>query len=140
HYGLPVASALLARPIALHGFRMRGVDAHVNAALPAALEWIAHRKLHAADFFDLDLHRLAVLQRAEPLVIGAAGDEVAGIHRHHRCGEFDELGHAMLHVVGIVIVPQLPVVPEAHDDIVWIGDLVGSRDAWTDRRERIERL
>ena len=64
---------------------------------------------------DFDFHGLAVLQRAQALVVGAAGDEIAGVHGHHRGGELDQLRHAVLHVVGIVVVAQLAVVPEPHD-------------------------
>ncbi len=71
-------------------------------------------------------------------MVGAAGDEIAGIHGHHRGGELDQLGHAVLHVVGIVIVAQLAVVPEAHDQVVGVGDLVGGGDAGPDRREGVE--
>ena len=77
-------------------------------------------------------------KRAEPLVVGAAGDQVAGVQRHDRRGELDELRHPVLHVVGVVIVAQLAVVPEAHDDIVGLGDLVGGGDARADRGEGVE--
>src|SRR5580658_6161125 len=46
----------------------------------------------------------------------------------------------MLHIVGIVVVSQLPIVPEAHDEIVGVCDLVGGDDARTERRKGIERL
>ncbi len=71
-------------------------------------------------------------------MIGATGDEIARVHGHHRCGELDELGDTVLHVVGAVIVAQLPVVPEAHDQVVRIPDLVGCGDTGTDRREGVE--
>ena len=54
--------------------------------------------------------------------------------------ELDQFGHVMLHIVGIVVVSQLPIVPEAHDEIVGVCDLVGGDDARTDRRKGIERL
>ncbi len=115
--------------------------AHVDAALPSALKRVGRRwKLHATDMLHLDLDRLAILQGAEPLVVGAAGDEVAGIQGHHGRGELDQLRHPVLHVVGVVVVAQLPVVPEPHDDVVRLGNLVGRRDARPDRREGVERL
>ena len=95
---------------------------------------------HAADVLNLDLHRFAVLQRAEPFVVGAAGDQVAGVERHDGRGELDELRNAVLHVVGVVVVAKLSIVPEAHDQIVGVRDFVGGRDAGADRREGVEGL
>ncbi len=73
-------------------------------------------------------------------MIGAAGDQIARVHGHDRGGEFDQLRNAMLHVVGIVVVAQLSVVPEPHDQVVRVLDFVGGGDAGADRREGVERL
>src|SRR5262249_60835153 len=45
-----------------------------------------------------------------------------------------------LHVIGVVVVPQLSIDPEAHKQIVGIRDLVERRDARPERRKGIERL
>src|SRR3981189_3541714 len=66
------ASAL--RAVAADRFGVGRIDAHVDALLPAALQGIDDVERHPADVLDLDLDPLAVLQRAEPLVIGAAGE------------------------------------------------------------------
>ena len=73
-------------------------------------------------------------------MICAAGDEIAGVHGHHRGGEFYEFWHTMFHVVGIVVVAELAVIPEPHNQIVGILDLVRRGNARADRREGIERL
>src|SRR5262249_58875744 len=73
-------------------------------------------------------------------MIGAAGDHVPSVQRHDRRGELDELGHAMLHIVGVVVVAELAVVPEAHDQVVGLRDFVGGGYAGADWRERVERL
>src|SRR5688500_12520184 len=72
-----VLLALLA--LAAHGLLVGRVGAEVNAAFPGALERVVHVQAHASDLFEFYFDVLAVLQRAEALVVGAAGDEVAGI-------------------------------------------------------------
>src|SRR6516164_9432250 len=130
----------LRRPATRHCVRIGGIHAHVDATLPFAFERVGHFQLHLTDILDFDLDHLAVLQRTEAFVVGAAGNEIAGVHCHHRGGELDEFGHAMLHVVGIVVVAELAIVPEAYDQVVRLYDLVGGGDAGADRRERVERL
>ena len=78
------------------------IGPHVDAPLPAALQRVDDIQPHAPDMLHLDLDGLAVLQGAEPLVVGAAGDDVAGIEGHDRRGELDKLGNPMLHIVGVV--------------------------------------
>src|SRR5215470_17276969 len=73
------ASSSRGWPIALYRLRVGRVRAHIDALLPGALEGIAHAQAHAANVLDLEVHDLAVLQRAEPLVVGAAGNEIAGV-------------------------------------------------------------
>src|ERR1700730_853490 len=46
----------------------------------------------------------------------------------------------MLHVIGVVVMPQLAVVPELDPQIVGIGDFVRCRDARPERTEGIERF
>jgi hypothetical protein len=48
------------------------------------------------------------------------------------------LGDLALHVISVVA--QLAVLPEPHDQVVEVRDLVGGRDAWANRREGVERL
>ncbi len=73
-------------------------------------------------------------------MVGAAGDDVAGVQGHHGGGEGDQFAHPVLHVVGVVVVAQLPVVPEPHVQVVGVLDLVGGGDAGADRSEGVERL
>ncbi len=49
------------------------------AAFPTALEGIGEVDGQASDARDLDLGMVAVLRQPDPLVIGAASDDVAGI-------------------------------------------------------------
>ena len=128
------------RTVALDGLGVGRVGAHVDALVPRALERVAHVEAHAADPVDLEVHDLAVLQRTQPLVVGAAGDEVAGVQGHDARGELDQLGHQVLHVVGVVVVAELAVDPELHVDVVGVGDLVERGDAGADGREGVERL
>src|SRR6266851_4862291 len=78
------------RAVTLDGFGVGRIGAHVDAALPAALERVDDFEAHAADLLDLDLDALAVLQGAEPLMVGAARDQIARVQCHDRGGELDE--------------------------------------------------
>src|SRR6266436_9040209 len=89
----PSASARGLGSVALDGFGIGRVGAHVDALLPRALERIAHVEPHAPDAVDLEVHDLAVLQRPEAFVVGATRDDVARVKRHDRGGELDQLGH-----------------------------------------------
>src|SRR5664279_2233622 len=100
------------RPVTLHRAGIGGIDAHIDAAFPFSLQRIGDFQAHLADVFDFDFNHFSILQRAQSLVICAAGDELSGVHGHHRGGEFYEFWHAMFHVVGIVVVAELAVVPE----------------------------
>src|SRR5579859_6474280 len=139
-FKLIAASSSAWRAMAADRLGVRRIGAHIDPPLPFALQRIGNLQRHAADLLDLDLDALAVLQGAEPLVVGAAGDDVAGVEGHDRRGELDEFRHPVLHVVGVVVVPQLAVVPEAHDEVVGLGDLVGGRDARPQWGEGVEGL
>src|SRR5476649_1400370 len=128
------------RPVTLHRIGIGGIRAHIDAAFPFSLQRIGDFQTHLADVLDFDFHRFSILQRAQTLVIGAACDEIAGVHGHHRGGVFYEFWHAMFHVVGIIVVAELAVIPEPHDQIVGILDLVRRGDARADRRESVERF
>src|SRR5205085_6084978 len=67
-------SAGTLRAVPFDCLRVGRVGAHINAALPAALQRVDDIERHPPDALDLDLHSLAVLQCTEPLVIGAARD------------------------------------------------------------------
>src|SRR5436309_13171191 len=82
------------------GLRVGGVRAHVNASLPLALERVADVQRHATDRLELEFAQLAVLEWAEALVVGAAGEQVAAVHGHDGGCELDQLRHRVLHVVG----------------------------------------
>src|SRR6266850_7780581 len=128
------------RPVALDGLRVRRVGAHVDALLPGALERIADVEAHAPDAVNLEVDDLAVLERPQAFVVRAARDEVARVERHDGRGELDQLRDLVLHVVGVVVVPELAVDPELDVDVVGIRDLVERGDAGADGRERVERL
>src|SRR5712691_6339197 len=76
------ASAL--RAVALDRLGVGRIGTHIDAALPAALQRVDDAEPHTADALDLDLDAFAVLQGAEPFVIGAASNQVARIEGHDR--------------------------------------------------------
>src|SRR5665213_286115 len=65
------------RPVALHRIGIGGIGAHIDAPFPFSFQRIGDFQAHLSDVLAFDLYRLAVLQRAEAFVIGAAGDEIA---------------------------------------------------------------
>src|SRR5487761_2239940 len=65
------------RPVAFHGIGIGGIGAHIDAAFPFSLQRIGDFQRHLADVLNFDLDGLAILQGAQTLVIGAAGDEIA---------------------------------------------------------------
>src|SRR6266511_6284219 len=107
-----------------HCLRVRRAGAQIDTALPLALERVAHAYPHAADLLQLDLAKLAILERAEALMVGATGNDVARVQRHDHAGELDQLWHPVLHVVGDVIVIQVAIIPEPHPQLVGVADLV----------------
>ena len=127
-------------PLSCHSGRVGGVAAHVDAAIPSPPQHVAHRDGQRANVVDRQCHRLAVLERTETLVIGAAGDHVAVTESDASGGPRDQLGHAVLHVVGVVVVAQLSVVPEPDVQVVGIVDLIGGDDPRPDRAEGVKRL
>src|SRR5262245_39783074 len=129
---------LLLRPP--YRFLVRRARSQKDTALPLALERVTHAYPHAADLLEFDLAELAVLERAQPLVIGATGDDVARVQGHDHAGELDQLGHAVLHVISNVIVIQVTVVPEPHLQPIGILDLIGGGNARPDGRKGIEAL
>src|SRR5665647_78636 len=108
-FGFMYASSRL-RPMTFDRVGIGRIRTHVNSALPCAFERIGNLQRHLTNVLDFNLDGLAVLQRAKALVVGAAGDQVAGIHGHDRGCKFDQLRNTVLHVVGIVVVAQLAVV------------------------------
>ena len=75
-----------------------------------------------------------------PLVVGAAHEQVAGLQGHNAGHGGDELGDAVLHVAGAVVVADLPVHPVLDVEIVRVRDLVRGHDPGADGVEGIEAL
>ena len=73
-------------------------------------------------------------------MVRAAGHEVPAAQRHAGRRPRHELGDAVLHVVGVVVVPELTVVPHPDVEVVGVGDLVGGDDARPDGAEGVEGL
>src|SRR5712691_7821884 len=90
----------------------RFADAAVNAERPAALLWIFDLDRHATDAFDFDRRGFTVLHRAQPLMIGAAGEYVAHLKRGDARGPCHNLTNRMLHIVGVVILTEFLVFPK----------------------------
>src|SRR5207302_10559708 len=119
---------------------VRRTDPQKDAARPLALERVAHAHPHTADLLQFDLTELTVLERAQALMVGATGNDVARVQGHDHAGELDQLGYAMLHVIGNVIVIQVTVVPEPHPQPVGILDLIGGGNARPDGCKGVEAL
>src|SRR5207237_597054 len=94
-------------PLPPYCLLVRRAGAQEDAALPLALERVAHAHPHAADFLQFDLAEFAVLERAKALMVGATGDDIARVQGHDHAGELDQLGHAVFHVIGDVIMIQV---------------------------------
>src|SRR5215471_20717477 len=65
----------------------------VDRLRPAPLQRIAHVELQAADALDLDGRVLAVLERADALVVGPEEEEVARLQRDHAAHPDQALFH-----------------------------------------------
>src|SRR5262245_11030182 len=95
-----------------------GVAAHVgcpepgDARGPGALRRVGYVERHAADIADLHLVSVAVLQRAEALVVGAHVEHVARLDRRYRGRPGDRLGDAVGEVACVVVGAQLAADPE----------------------------
>src|SRR5688572_18840802 len=61
----------------------------VDRPFPGAALWIPDIDGEGAEMLDRQLDAVAVLDRAKPLMIGAAGDDVARLQRADRRGEFN---------------------------------------------------
>src|SRR5262245_1637088 len=71
-------------------------------------------------------------------MVGATGDDVAGMQSHDPTGELDQLRHPMFHVIGDVIVIEITIIPKTYAQLVGIGDLVRGGTARSDRGKSIE--
>src|SRR5262249_38716457 len=111
-----------------------------NTAFPLTLERVADAHPHAADLLEFDLTELAILEWAQPLMVGATGDDVARVQGHDHAGKLDQLWHTVLHIVGDVIVIQVPVVPKPYPQPVGVLDLIGGGNARPDGRKGVEAL
>src|SRR5690242_1720581 len=83
----------------------------VDAARPAAPEWVHNVEGKAPDIGDLHLDVITVLECAKPLVVGAHEQHVARLHRGERGCPRDRLGNAVREVTRIVIRAELAADP-----------------------------
>src|SRR5947208_15102400 len=60
-------------PLPPYCLLVRRAGAQEDAALPLALERVAHTHPHAANFLQFDLAEFAVLERAKALMVSATG-------------------------------------------------------------------
>src|SRR5262249_57803062 len=75
HYRVTTGvSADALRTVATDRLGIGGIGAHVDAALPLALERVGDLERHTSDPFDLDVDGLAVLHRPQPFLSGAPRD------------------------------------------------------------------
>src|SRR5438105_14511928 len=71
---------------------VRRTDPQKDAARPLALERVAHAHPHTADLLQFDLTELTVLERAQALMVGATGNDVARVQGHDPAGQLEQLG------------------------------------------------
>ena len=112
----------------------------VDPALPCPLVLVSHVKRERPDARDRGHDRVAILHRAEPLVVRAAADDVAGVQRRHRGDVGHQLVDRPLHVAGRVVLAALAVDVDGDAQRLRVGDLVFGDDPGTERGEGIERL
>src|SRR5262249_1968114 len=109
-------------------------------ASPRPLEVVPHAEAQPAEPLGLDLDAVAVLEAAEPAVVGAGRDDVAGIERVDRGHPLDAARDLVGHVARVVVLLELAVHPQLHLQPVRIGDLVRGHDVRPHRAERVARL
>src|SRR5262249_34104406 len=94
-------------------------------AAPGALEVVADADVQPAEALALQLDGVAVLEAAEPAMVGAGGEDVAGLQRVDRRHPLDAARDLVGHVVGVEVLLQLSVHPELDLELVHVLDLVG---------------
>src|SRR6202051_4120286 len=90
-----------------------GLFVHLEAgfARPAALEIVLDAELQPAEPFGFQLDRIAVHEWIETPVIGAGGDDVAGVQRMDARQPGDARADLVAHIVGVEVLHQYAVVP-----------------------------
>ena len=73
-------------------------------------------------------------------MIGAGGDDVAGLERVDGAHPFDDARDVVRHVGGIELLHHGTVVGQRDAEVLRIGDLVGGHDARAYRRKGVARL
>src|SRR5215472_339433 len=89
---------------------------------------------------DLHVDVVAVLQCAEPLVVGAHVQHVTWPHGRDRRGPRNRLRDTVREVAGTVVGAELATHPELHVQLLGVADLVASGNARTEWREAVVRF
>src|SRR5882672_3852329 len=108
--------------------------------IPGALQLVLDVEGELPDAVDFELDLVAVHERVEAAMVGAGGDDVAGLQRVDRRQPLDAARDLVPHVVGVEVLHQGAVVPQPNLQFLRIADLVGSDDIGADRREGVARF
>src|SRR5262249_13755559 len=84
---------------------------------PRALEAIAHAEAEPAQAVRLQLDLVAVLEGAEPPVVGAGGEDVAGLERVDGGDPLDAPGNLVRHVAGVEVLLEHRIDPEPNLEV-----------------------
>ena len=93
--------------------------------------------LHHVAWAQVELERVR-LDRGDPRD-GPGGQDVPGAEPLGRV-ERDELRHGQHHAAGVALLPDIPVHPQLHGQVVGVRDLVLGDDPGADRAERVDGL
>src|SRR5205807_4369528 len=102
---------------------------------PGPLEVVPDVEAQPAEPIGLDLDAIAVLEAAEPAMVRAGRDDVAGVEGVDRGDPLDAARDLVGHVARVVVLLELAVHPELDLEPVRIGDLVRRHDVRPDRAE-----
>src|SRR6185295_11960285 len=107
---------------------------------PGALEVVTHVEAQPAEPLDFELDHVAVLESAQAAVVGAGGENVAGLQRVDRRDPLDAARDLVGHVTGVEVLLELAIDPQLYLESVRIAHLVGGDDVGADGREGVARL
>src|SRR5262249_44236161 len=95
---------------------------------PGALEVVPHVEAQPPQPLRLQLDEVAVLEAAEPAVVGPRGEHVAGLQRVDGGDPLDAARDLVRHVARVEVLLELAVDPEPDPEVVGVADLVGRHE------------
>src|SRR5579871_3271263 len=115
-------------------------DIPVDLLRPASTEWVFNSDFESTHTVDLHGQAVSVLYRAKTLMVGPTRDQIPGVERGNPRRPSYELGNRVIHILGAVILSQFVVHPQAHVQVLRIGDFVPGDDPRSHRTKRVPRL